>query len=120
MEVFDELLSPDYARYSQSSPPGLEKITGVDTYKGFLKQHKIAFPDYKEEILHIIAEGDKVFIVTRGQATHTGPMGDIAPTNKKLVIENFGLFRLEDGKVKEMWVSWDNVAMLRQLGLYPN
>ena len=118
LDLFDELLSPDYVRYSQAAPPGLEKITGIETYKGFLRAFKTAFPDYQEEILHIMAEQDKVFIRTRGTATHTGPLGDVPPTNKKLMIENFGVFRLEEGKIKEIWVSWDNLAMLRQLGLY--
>jgi predicted ester cyclase len=118
LDLFDELLAADFVRYSQAAPPGQEIITGIDTYKGFLEEFKAAFPDYKEEILDIFAEQDKVFIRTRGTATHTGPLGDIPPTNNKLEIENFGVFRLEDGVIKEIWVSWDNLAMLSQLGLY--
>jgi predicted ester cyclase len=116
-EIFDELLAPDYVRYSQAMPPGLEEITGIETYKRFIRDHFEAFPDYKEEILHILAEADKVSIITRGRATHTGPLGDIAATNKKLIIDNYGIFRLKNGKIMEMWVSWDNLAMQRQLGL---
>jgi len=44
----------------------------------------------------------------------------MAPTGKEFIIDNYGVFRIEDGKIKEMWVSWDNVAMLRQLGLFQN
>jgi hypothetical protein len=29
-------------------------------------------------------------------------------------------FRLQDGKIAEMWVTWDNVAILKQLGLFPS
>jgi predicted ester cyclase len=119
LKIFDELLSPDYVRYSQAMPPELEEIRGIETYKNLAKDHFIAFPDYKEEFQQIIAEGDKVSIITKGTATHTGPMGEIAPTNKKVIIMNFGLFRIKDGKIVEMWVSWDNVAFLRQLGLFP-
>ena len=119
LEVFDKLLSPDYIRYSQAMSPGLEKLTGIETYKGFIKEHFKAFPDYKEEIQQIIAEGDKVFIITKGMATHTGPLGEIAPTNKKMTIMNYGLFIFKDDKIVEMWVSWDNMALLRQLGLLP-
>ena len=120
LEIFDELLSPDYVRYCQAMPPGLEEIKGIETYKNFIKDHFIAFPDYKEEIQQIVAEGNKVSIITKGTATHTGPMGEIAPTNKKVIIMNFGIFRIKDGKIVEMWVSWDNVAFLRQLGLFPS
>jgi len=27
--------------------------------------------------------------------------------------------RIEDGKVAETWISWDNVTMLMQLGYFP-
>jgi predicted ester cyclase len=117
LDLFDELLAADFVRYSQAAPPGQERITGIDTYKGLLKEFKAAFPDYQEEMLDMFAEQDKVFIRTRGTATHTGPLGDIPPTKNKLEIENFGVFRLENGRIKEIWVSWDNLAMLRQLGL---
>lgn len=119
-ELFDEILSPDYIRYSQSMPPGLEEIKGIDTYKGFIKDHFKAFPNYKEEIVQMIAENNKVFIITKGTAKNTGPLGDMLPTNKELIIMNFGLFELENGKIVNMWVSWDNIAMQRQLGLSPS
>ena len=116
-ELFDEILSPDYIRYSQSAPPDLEELKGIDTYKGFIKDHFKAFPDYREEIVQMIAEANKVFIITKGTAKNTGPIGDMPPTNKELTIMNFGLFELENGKVVKMWVSWDNLAMQRQLGI---
>ena len=101
-------------------PPGLEEIKGIDTYKGFIKDHFKAFPDYKEEIVQMIAEADKVFIITKGTAKNTGPIWDIPPTNNELKIMNFGLYELENGKIVKMWVSWDNSAMQRQLGLSPD
>jgi hypothetical protein len=29
------------------------------------------------------------------------------------------IFRIEAGQIAELWVEWDNVAMLKQLGLFP-
>lgn len=77
----------------------LEEISGIDTYKGFLKEGFVSFPDYKEEFVQIIAEDDKVFIITKGTALNTGPMGDIPPTNKEFTIYNYGLFRIENKKL---------------------
>ena len=37
LEIFDELLSPDYVRYCQAMPPGLEEIKRIETFKKFLK-----------------------------------------------------------------------------------
>jgi predicted ester cyclase len=30
-----------------------------------------------------------------------------------------GMHRFENGKVTETWASWDNLAVLGQLGLFP-
>jgi hypothetical protein len=30
-----------------------------------------------------------------------------------------GIFRLEEGKIAELWVEWDNLATLTQLGHFP-
>ena len=34
-------------------------------------------------------------------------------------IDSAGVFRIEDDKIAEIWVTWDNVAGLTQLGLLP-
>ncbi|UCC73979.1 MAG: hypothetical protein JSV86_05325 [Gemmatimonadota bacterium] len=30
-----------------------------------------------------------------------------------------GIFRLEEGKIAELWVTWDNVTGLTQVGHFP-
>ncbi len=34
-------------------------------------------------------------------------------------VEFFAILRLEEGKIAEMWVTWDNLAGLSQLGHMP-
>jgi predicted ester cyclase len=46
-------------------------------------------------------------------------MGGFPATGKTFTLVNIIMQRLEDGKVVETWVSWDNVAFLSQLGLMP-
>jgi predicted ester cyclase len=44
-------------------------------------------------------------------------MGGFPATGKTFTLVNIIIQRLEDGKVVETWVSWDDVAFLSQLGL---
>jgi predicted ester cyclase len=46
-------------------------------------------------------------------------MGDLPASGKEFMLKNIVIQRIEDGKVAETWISWDNVAMLRQLGYFP-
>ena len=48
--------------------------------------------------------------------TQTGTMGPFPATGKTMENKTMGIFRLENGKIAELWIEWDNLAMLSQLG----
>lgn len=49
-------------------------------------------------------------------ATQTGQMGPFPPSGRNVVGPFAGYFRIQDGQLKELFVTWDNVDMLTQLG----
>jgi predicted ester cyclase len=111
-------LAPGYRRHSQATLDSPE-IEGPDQMVEFVRAHLTAFPDWHEEIELMIAEGDKVALVTRGTGTQTGPMGDIPATGRRIEVMNYIIQRFENEKVAETWIGWDNLSVLMQLGLYP-
>jgi predicted ester cyclase len=119
-EAFDKILGENYVRHCQAMPPGFQEIKSIDTMRDFLTQHFTAFPDWHEEILFMVAEGDKVAYISRGTGTQTGPMGPIPATGKFVSVDNYIIQRIENGKIVESWVSWDNIYYLNQLGLIPS
>jgi predicted ester cyclase len=46
-------------------------------------------------------------------------MGAFPATGKRVQAPFLAMFRMESGQIAELWVEWDNVAMLTQLGLFP-
>jgi len=101
-------------------PPELQEIHGVEIMKQFLREHFATFPDWHEKIELMLAEGDKVAYVTTGTGTQTGKMGNFPPSGKKLKVTTLIIHRIENGKIAETWLSWDNLDMLKQLGhLHP-
>ena len=51
--------------------------------------------------------------------THDGPFGDIEPTGKKINISGQLIMRFEGPRVAEEWESFDEVGMLKQIGVMP-
>jgi len=98
LEIFDEVLSPDYVRHCQAMPPELQEIHGTEVFKAFVAEFVNAVSNCKDEIDFILADSNMVAYVTTTTGTQTGPMGDLPASG---------------------WISWDNVAMLTQLGFYP-
>lgn len=114
---FGEFFAQDVKRHSQATPD--VEVNSLDEMIAFARMWYEAFPDMKAETHLIVAEGDLVAVWGTYVGTHQGPMGDIPATGKRMESETFGFFRVEDGKIAEFWVTWDNLAAMKQLGLMP-
>lgn len=119
LEGFKSAISPDYTRHCQAMPPGLQEIHGTEQFFGFIEDFIKAVPEYTDSLSNMIADGDRVAYISTMKGTQTGPMGEFPATGKTFTLVNIIMQRLEDGKIVETWVSWDNVAFLSQLGLMP-
>ena len=67
----------------------------------------------------LVAEKDKVAAYATYSGTQTGPFGDLPPKDKFMESKFMTIFRIENGQIAEIWVEWDNLAMLTQLGHFP-
>ena len=119
LEIFDEVLSPNYIRHCQAMPPEFQEIHGIEVFKAFVADFVSAVSNCKDEIEFIIADSNMVAYVTTTTGIQTGPMGDLPPSGKEFVLKNIVIQRIENGKIAETWISWDNVALLTQLGFFP-
>ncbi len=116
-DILDNLLAPDIVRHCQATPN--LNIRSLTEFKDFLKVDSKTFPDSHITTEILIAEGDMVAGYFTYSGTQEGAMGPFPPTNKKAELKYLGILRIEDGKIAEMWVEWDNMAFLTQLGHFP-
>ena len=76
-----------------------------------------AFPDRVDVIEQVIADGDRVGLLFRVTATHTGPFFGIAPTGRKIDVYEVAWLRIANGQMVEGWFMMDETALLKQLGV---
>ena len=88
---------------------------GHDGIKKAIEETLIAFPDWFENVVDIIAENDRVVTRYVSTGTHSGPYQGIQPTGKKIKVEEISIFRLKENKVAEQWCLADDLALLKQL-----
>ena len=88
---------------------------GHDGIKKVIEETLIAFPDWFEDVVDIIAENDRVVTRYVSTGTHSGPYQGIQPTGKKIKVEEISIFRLKENKVAEQWCLADDLALLKQL-----
>ncbi len=78
-----------------------------------------AFPDRRVDIADLIAAGDRVVARAVMRATHTGALGAIAPTGRKVRLASAIVYRFDRGRVVEEWEIFDKLGMYQQLGVAP-
>ena len=83
-------------------------------------EFRSAFPDFHVTIEDQIAEGDRVATRWTMRGTHEGEFRGISPTGKQITVTGIGIFRFSDGKVVESWDNFDQLGMMRQLGVIPS
>ncbi len=113
---FTEHLVADYRRHCQAMPPELQEIHGKEMMHEWLASNLVTFPDFHEEIESLVGEGDFVAWRSRGTGTQSGPLGPFPATNRRMDLVIVGMHRFDGDKVAETWTSWDNLAVLTQLG----
>ena len=78
-----------------------------------------SFPDFRMEVVDVIAEEDKVAGYFRCSGTHHGEWRGHAPTGRRFEdVDEVYIFAVENGRLAEaLAVVEDNLTRLRQLGL---
>jgi len=111
--ILDELMTENFVVHTQGVDFDLESWKRISTYM------YTAFPDFRSTIEDMVAEGDKVACRLIWQGTHQGEYLNAAPTGKKVTGTMYGIYRFKEGKIAEMWMSQDRLAIFQQLGVSP-
>ncbi len=76
-----------------------------------------AFPDRRDRIDALMAEGDQVWIRFSTSGTHKASLCGLAATGKRVGVPVVSMMKFTDGQWKESWTFADELGMLLQLGV---
>jgi steroid delta-isomerase-like uncharacterized protein len=116
LDAADEVYAPDYVGHD---PSNSEEVRGLEAAKRAASDYRQAFPDLRVTVEDLIAEGDRVAARLRFRGTHLGELDGIAPTGRRVDCTGIVISRIEEGKIAKDWANFDDLGMMRQLGLIP-
>ncbi|MFH5800115.1 ester cyclase [Haladaptatus sp. CMAA 1911] len=117
VELIDELYHEDFVLHDPSSP---ESDAGRDEYREYVETYRRAFPDAEYTVDDIVSDGDTVMLRYTAEGTQDGELLGIKPTGKHVTVSGMEEYRVEDGKITEMWTNYDSFGLFRQLGVVPS
>ena len=88
---------------------------GIEGAKNAISSHRISFPDWNEDIVDIIAEGDKVVTRYKSTGTQQGKFNALDSTGIKIIIFETSIYRIANGKLVEQWGFPDALSLNNQL-----
>ena len=116
-DALSAVVADDFTRHSAATPDVV--VTSREALIELQRAFAASVPDQRVTMHQLVAEGDFVAVRATYSGTQTGPMGEIPATGLPFESPFLGMFRIVDGRIAELWVEWDNVYMLTQLGLFP-
>ncbi len=77
---------------------------------------RAGFPDWRQEIVELVAEASTVVARCRCRGTNPGEWLGVAPTGRSMVVDEVWFFAIADGRLDRMWSLEDTWNRLLQLG----
>jgi predicted ester cyclase len=106
--VFEDIFQTDYEHNKHASR---------DAHQAFIAAYRGAFPDVHFTIEDHFVAGDRTVMRWTGRGTHSGELNGLVPTGKEVTITGILISRYADGKVVEQWSEFDELGLLKQLGV---
>jgi predicted ester cyclase/catechol 2,3-dioxygenase-like lactoylglutathione lyase family enzyme len=112
LEVADEILSPSISFRGSLGATA----HGRDAFKDYVGKVQRAFPDWHNQVDELHAAGDRVIARLTWSGTHTGPLGEIPPTGRRVTYVGAAFFRIATTMIDEAWIVGDTQELWRALG----
>lgn len=114
-DATEGLTTPDFTLHQLVA----EEDHDRESFEEFRTEMHDAMPDFSLEIVDLVADGDKAITHVTMSGTPEKPMQALQPTGESFSVNAFHKYRLEDGRIAEVWVMADALSTLNQLGLFP-
>lgn len=95
---------------------GPVEADAADAAHGWLAELQQAFPDLHATIDDLVAEDDRVVARKTWTGTHAGAFRGLEPTGRRVVFGGVVIWRIEQGRLAERWVTLDLLGLVAQLG----
>ncbi len=88
---------------------------GLDAYVEGLRVVVGAFPDFRWELRHLAVDEPWIAAHLNDTGTHRATFHGVEATGRSVDIEEYAFYRIDDGRIAEVWGTTFDVLLLDQL-----
>ena len=115
LELIDTLYTEDCVRHNSD----VSDSNGPEGVKEFVEWVYNAYPDFKVTFGEPMKFKDGFAVLWTAAGTNDGPLSEDMPaTGKAVSFTGSGISKIENGKIKEEWVYYNQLYIYEQMGTY--
>jgi len=118
-EICDQIFAPQVAWHALYRTAQPDFVSDPKAEKAAYDRHKTLWGGWSESIDEMIAEGDRVWVRWTFNGTQQDEYLGILATHKPVSFIGIYIFRIQDGRIAEVWNLWDQLGEWQQLGILP-
>jgi predicted ester cyclase len=88
---------------------------GLEAYAAELRAVVRAFPDYRWEVRRLVVDAPWIAAHLTDTGTHCEPFRGVPATGRSVALPEFAFYRVEGGRIAEVWGSAFHVHLVEQL-----
>jgi steroid delta-isomerase-like uncharacterized protein len=112
LRAADGLLADDFILHVPlACSPGILGMNEV------ISACRAAFEHLDVTVEDMVAEGDRVAARFTARGIHRGAFMGLPATGRNITMTGIEIFRIENGKIAELWGEADLLGLMRQLGI---
>jgi steroid delta-isomerase-like uncharacterized protein len=112
LAALDDILAPDVVHHAAGGYPDVTTAAGVID---MMSQFPPAFSALHYTIDFFVVQDDMVVERYTASGTQDGPFGDLPPSGRTATWTGINIFRIECGRIVEVWSEVDALSRNRQL-----
>jgi steroid delta-isomerase-like uncharacterized protein len=114
LSAANKLLAPNFTLHVPlPCSPGIQGINDV------ISACRAAFDHLNVIVEDMVAEDDKVAARFTARGIHKGAFMGLPPTGKPITMTGIEIFRIENGKIAELWGEANLLGLMQQLCIFP-
>ncbi|MFJ9565096.1 ester cyclase [Streptomyces fuscichromogenes] len=113
LDIVEDLFTAEFLAEQQ---PEVGELRGRAAVEQAVTAYREGFSDFHEDVVHLLAEGDLVAARFRFTGTHDGTFLKVEPTGRQVSMIGMEIFRVENGKIADVWYAEPLHELFEQLG----
>lgn len=109
--IVDHILGPDFEFRGSLG----DVVSGRDGWRGYRDRIRAAVPDFVNEIVELVVDGDRAAARLRYSGHHVGTLPGVPGNGFAIGYDGAAFFHATEGQLRSAWVLGDLAALRAQL-----